>query len=98
MTFMEYTKSLNIVSEHGSIVQTIKEPAEKTMPIAEKLNNLFHAQNVFRRLNCLDNSFLPRRDKPTTLKLLVYGSIVLTIALDLALTIVQLHSCLMVHA
>ena len=26
MTFMEYAKSLNIVSEHGSIVQTI-EPA-----------------------------------------------------------------------
>jgi hypothetical protein len=40
---------------------------------AEKLDNLFHAQSVFRRLNCLDKSFLPRRDKPTTLKLLVYG-------------------------
>jgi hypothetical protein len=39
----------------------------------EKLDNILHAQGVFRRLNCLDNSFLPRRDKPTTLKLLVYG-------------------------
>jgi len=32
-----------------------------------------HAQGVSRRLNCLDNSFLSRRDKTTTLKLLVYG-------------------------
>ena len=49
---------------------------------------------AFARLNCLDKSFLPRRDKPITLKLLVYGSIVFTIALDLVLTIVQLQSCL----
>ena len=67
------------------------------MPIAEKLNNLFHAQNVFRLLNCLDKSFLPRRDKSTTLKLLVYGLIVLTIALDLALTIEWPASRLMIE-
>ena len=30
MAFMEYAKSLNIVSEHGGIVQTIEEPAEKS--------------------------------------------------------------------
>jgi uncharacterized membrane protein len=39
----------------------------------EKLDNILHAQGVFRRPNCLDKSFLPCRDKPTTLKLLVYS-------------------------
>jgi len=33
---------------------------------------ILQAQSI-RRLNCLDKSFLPRRDKTTTLKLLVYG-------------------------
>jgi hypothetical protein len=28
----------------------------------EKLDNILHAQGVFRRLNCLDKSFLPRND------------------------------------
>jgi hypothetical protein len=32
-----------------------------------------HAQSVSRRLNCLDKSFLPRRGKHTSFKLLVYG-------------------------
>ena len=60
------------------------------------LGDLMFILFAFIRLNCLDKSFLPRRDKPTTLKLLVYGSIVFTIALDLVLTIVQLQSCLII--
>jgi hypothetical protein len=83
---MECAKSLSMVSEYKSIVQTIEESAEKTMPIAEKLNNALHTQIVLRWLNsynldtrlrynystatehCLDKSFLPCHDKPTTLK------------------------------
>jgi hypothetical protein len=54
---------------------------------AQKLNNLFHAQSVFRQLNCPDKSFLPRRDKTTTFKLLVYG---LTLSLRKPATIINL--------
>jgi hypothetical protein len=44
------------------------------------------AQSI-RRLNCLDKSFLTRRDKTTTLKLLVYGLYIGSIVFESTLTL-----------